>query len=52
MLAQDVRDLDGGQEILSRRIGRLEDALHALVDGVYSPAAAAGEAKRILNAEL
>jgi hypothetical protein len=35
-----------------QRIDRIEDALHALLDGVYSPASAANAARLILTRTL
>jgi hypothetical protein len=49
-MRERIRELDGGQEILTQKIDRLERALTKLVDGVaYNPVFAAECASEILS---
>lgn len=52
VLQSVVDDLDGGQEILSKRLDRVERALHALLENPGSIFAGAAAAVEILNSEL
>jgi hypothetical protein len=45
-------DLDGGQRTLSKRLDRVERALHALLENPGSIFAGAAAAREILNSEL